>query len=190
MSLRLVKAMTSVEQEDEHHLGRMLVLLRSADLRKRTPESKQRAVEGITKLAKLDFVLRYPTYLERALRRIGADTKQINVTDRERFSIETKMVRFKYGPWDHRYRRWLALLNARDLVTLDIDGNTINIGLTERGRTVADFFRQDPSFNDLTRRSDVVAKTFGAMTGTKLKEFVYDSFPEIIDLKWGAEIAS
>ena len=59
MSLRLVKAVAETENLDDFHLGRLLVLLGSADLRKNTPLTKAKAVEGITKLAKLDFLLRY-----------------------------------------------------------------------------------------------------------------------------------
>jgi hypothetical protein len=71
MSLRLVKAVAETENLDDFHLGRLLVLLGSADARKSTPLTKAKAVEGITKLAKLDFLLRYPTCLGRALQELG-----------------------------------------------------------------------------------------------------------------------
>ena len=100
MSLRLVKAVAETENLDDFHLGRLLVLLGSADARKSTPVTKAKAVEGITKLAKLDFLLRYPTCLERALKELGRDPGEANVQARERTSIEAKMVRFRYGPWD------------------------------------------------------------------------------------------
>jgi hypothetical protein len=61
MSLRLVQAVADSENRDDLHLSRLLVLLGSADARKTTPATKAKAVEGITKLAKLDFLLRYPT---------------------------------------------------------------------------------------------------------------------------------
>src|ERR1700687_705743 len=73
MSLRLVKAVAETENLDDFHLGRLLVLLGSADARRNTAATKPKAVEGITKLAKLDFLLRYPTCLERALAKLGRD---------------------------------------------------------------------------------------------------------------------
>ncbi len=48
-----------LEGDDALHLGRILVLLRAFSGR-----SGNYPVEGLTKLAKLDFLLRYPTYLE------------------------------------------------------------------------------------------------------------------------------
>ena len=189
MSLRLVKAVAETESLDDFHLGRLLILLRSSDLRKTTPETKAKAVEGITKLAKLDFLLRYPTCLERALHYVNKDPDQAEVKPRERTSIESKMIRFRYGPWDPRYRRWLGLLSARGLVHVKVQGKTVQIGLTEVGRNLADVFRDDPLYSDLKRRSDVIAKTFGSLPATRLKDFVYDVIPEITSLKWGEEIA-
>lgn len=188
MSLRLVKAVAETENLDDFHLGRLLVLLGSADERKSTPLTKAKAVEGITKLAKLDFLLRYPTCLERALKELGREPGQADVQPRERTSIEAKMVRFRYGPWDARYRRWLGLLAARGLVTLAVQGNTVQIGLSDAGRALAARFRTDPLYADLTRRADVVMKAVGSMSATRLKEFVYQAVPEIVDMKWGEEI--
>lgn len=188
MSLRLVRAVAETENLDDFHLGRLLVLLGSADARKSTVITKARAIEGITKLAKLDFLLRYPTCLERALRKLGRDPWDANVQPRERTSIEAKMVRFRYGPWDARYRRWLGLLAARGLVTLGIEGRTVQIGLTDIGRVLAAQFREDPAFHELAHRADVVVKAVGPMSATRLKDFVYEAVPEIVDMKWGEEI--
>ena len=190
MSLRLVKAAAETENMDDFHLGRLLVLLRSSDIRRDTLETKAKAVEGITKLAKLDFLLRYPTCLERALGYVNKDPHAAEVKPRERTSIESKMIRFRYGPWDPRYRRWLGLLSARGLVQLRVSGNTVHIGLTDPGRALADLFRDDPLYDDVKRRSDVIAKTFGSLSATKLKNFVYDVVPEITNLKWGDEITT
>ena len=157
MSLRLVKAVAETENMDDFHLGRLLVLLRSSDLRRGTSETKAKAVEGITKLAKLDFLLRYPTCLEKALRYQTRDPALAEVVPRERTSIESKMIRFRYGPWDARYRRWLGLLVARGLLRVRLEGHTVQIGLTDAGRTLADQFRENELYADQTRRSDVIA---------------------------------
>lgn len=188
MSLRLIQAVAETENLDDFHLGRLLVLLASADARKSTPATKAKAVEGITKLAKLDFLLRYPTALERALIELGRDPADAKVQPRERSSIEAKMVRFRYGPWDARYRRWLGLLAARGLVILGLQGNAVQIGLSDAGRALATEFQADPLFADLARRADVVMKAVGPMSATRLKDFVYVAIPEIVDMKWGREI--
>ena len=64
MGLSVLKAAADAEKVDGLHLACLVVLLRSADKR---GKAGPKPVEGITKLAKLDFLLRYPVYLERAL---------------------------------------------------------------------------------------------------------------------------
>lgn len=188
MSFRVIKAISDTENLDDLHLGRLLVLLWSADSRKSTPATKAKAIEGITKLAKLDFLLRYPTCLERTLKALGKDPSLADVQLRERVSVEAKMIRFRYGPWDARYRRWLGLLAAKGLVNLHLTGRTVHIGLTDRGREIAARFKEDSTFADLAHRSDVVIKHVGGMSATRLKDFVYETISEIVDMKWGEEI--
>lgn len=190
MSLRILKAAAETENTDDFHLGRLLVLIRGVDLRKKTAATKAKAVDGITKLAKLDFLLRYPTCLERALRHQQKDPALAEVAPRERTSIESKMVRFRYGPWDARYRRWLGLLVARGLIRVGLEGHTVQIGLTDPGRELADRFRASELYADQTRRSNVIAKEFGGYSSTGLKDFVYQAIPEITDMKWGEEITT
>jgi hypothetical protein len=188
MSLRLVKAAADSENGDDLHLARLLLLLGSADARKKTAINKARAVEGITKLAKMDFLLRYPTCLERAMAVLDKSPEDVAVQDRERTSIETKMIRFRYGPWDARYRRWLGLLSSRGLLRLAMEGNTVVIGLTDVGRALAGSLKSTPLFAELARRSDITVDAVGSMSATRLKNFVYEAIPEITDMKWGEEI--
>jgi hypothetical protein len=188
MSLRLVRALAETENLDSLHVTRLLVLLGSADAKKRSSITKAQAVEGITKLAKLDFFLRYPTYLERALTVLGSSPRLAKVESRERTSIETKMIRFRYGPWDNRYRRWLGLLHARGLVSVGLQGKTVMIGLTDAGRNLSAEIRDAEPFRDLVERSELILKTLGTMSGTKLKNFVYDVVPELSAMRWGEEI--
>ena len=185
MSLSVLKAAADAENGDGLHLARLVVLLRSADKR---GKGRPKPVEGITKLAKLDFLLRYPVYLERALTALNKSPGEAAVLPRERTTVETKMIRFRYGPWDGRYRRWLSLLSSRGLITLSLSGRRIEIGLTDRGRILADDLATRPAFADFATRGAVVMKAVGAMPATKLKDFIYDIVPEITGMKWGAEI--
>jgi len=187
VSLSVLKAAADAENADGLHLARLLVLLRSADKR---GKGAAKPVEGITKLAKLDFLLRYPVYLERALTALDKSPADAAVLPRERTTVETKMIRFRYGPWDGRYRRWLSLLSSRGLITLSLSGRKIEIGLTDRGRAIADELAIRPAFQDFATRGAVVMKAVGAMSATKLKDFVYEIVPEITGMKWGAEIGA
>lgn len=184
MNLGLARAVAKAENTDDLHLARLLVLLQSADKRR-----GKKTVEGIMKLAKLDFLLRYPNCLERVLAVTGGDVEAADVQPYERTTIETKMIRFKYGPWDDRYRRWIGLLVAKGLVTTYVEGKTVHVGLTDKGREIAREISGLEEFHDLNSRSDLVIKAVGRMPATKLKEFIYETFPELLTMKWGDQIS-
>jgi hypothetical protein len=183
MNLRLVRAIARAENADDLHLARLLILLQAVD------QGKGETVEGIVKLAKLDFLLRYPNCLERALRARRIDPATAGIRDYERETIETKMTRFRYGPWDDRYRRWIGLLVAKGLVMTYVKGRTVHIELQERGREVAAQLSEREEFADLSLRSRLVVKAVGGLSATKLMEFIYEIFPEITDMKWGEQIS-
>jgi hypothetical protein len=183
MSLYLVRAVARAEAEDSLHLGRLLILLRAFDA------GRGKSVEGITKLAKLDFLLRYPACLERALLARRKDPARAEVQPQERTSIESKMIRFRYGPWDGRYRRWIGLLMSRGLAETFIVGNTVHVRLTQTGRSVAAELSEHSDFRLLDTRSELIVQAVGAFSATKIKNFVYEVFPELSSMKWGEEIA-
>lgn len=182
MSLRLIKAATLAENADELHLARLLLLLNQADKR------SAKAIEGIMKLAKLDFLLRYPNCLERLLKAKNKKLDKAQILPHERTSIESKMIRFRYGPWDERYRRWLGLLVARGLAITYLKGRTIFIELTEKGKETVEKLIQIEEYKILDVRSDEIFKTVGGESATKLKDLIYKTFPEIINMKWGEDI--
>lgn len=185
MSLELIKAVSRAENTDELHLSRLLLLLSAKDKR----SAKIRTVEGITKLAKFDFLLRYPNCLERALVADRKNPAQANIQPYERTTIETKMIRFRYGPWDKRYRRWISLLVARGLATTFVKGRTVHIGLTDRGRQVAQELAQMDDFLAISQRSELIIKYFNKYSATNIKNFIYEVFPELENMKWGDEIS-
>jgi hypothetical protein len=181
VSLRLVRVAASIEQNDDFHLARLLLLLDSASGKTRKP------IQGIMKLAKLDFLLRYPNALARVQQWLGV-TNVDSPLEEEINTVEAKMIRFRYGPWDDRYRKWIGLLTAKGLVTAHLEGRTVNVALTEQGQQIARQFAAREEFKVLANRSRSVTKAVGSFSSTKLKDFVYEVFPEIIDMRWGRNI--
>lgn len=185
MALELARALAATEREDDLHIARLLLLLAGHSGNR----EKNKPMEGLMKLAKLDFLLRYPNCLERALAASQITPSEAEVSAFERTTIESKMIRFRYGPWDHRYRRWVALMAARNLVEVGVAGKTVQLWLTPAGYDVADMLTVDTALATMAKRAAIVAKRFGSKSGTGLKDFVYETFPELADMKWGEEIA-
>ena len=182
MSLDLVEIVTALDQDEDVHLARIVVLLKAFS----RPDAP--AIEGITKLAKLDFLLRYPSCLEKALIARGVSARNIPVDDFERLTIEARMIRYRYGPWDHRYRRFLNILVARRLAAVRTDGRTIQIHLTPRGSDLAEKLIESPGFARVYERAILLSKHLN-LKARALMEFIYEQFPELSSLEFNEGIA-
>jgi len=173
----LIETIATLDETPELHAARLLVLIHSF-----AGEDGDEAIEGLTKLAKLDFLLRYPVMLQRALEARGRSSRDVGLVDHEQFSVETEMGRYRFGPWDHRYREILNTLIAKGLVTVTIEGRTVVIIQTPNGRRVAQQFAEDPQFEPYIRRSKLLKRHFD-LQATNLMRFIYDTFPEIVSLR-------
>ncbi len=185
MSLRIIDATIDTEQSDQLHEVRLLLLLRHA------ADRGQGTIEGITKLAKIDFLLRYPLYFQRLVDRLNRARKRkiiVPMQDYETETVESKMIRFRYGPWDPRYRRWIGILVAKGLADTYLQGKTVHVRLTDRGIELASYLATLNEFHDLDVRSRLIDKTVGSKSGSWLKETIYDVVPELSGMPWGEEI--
>jgi hypothetical protein len=144
-----------------------------------------RALEGRTKLAKLDFFLRYPQYLKRALekRAPGAGDLMGDVPQ----NIDSRMVRYRYGPWDPSYFAVLGRLIGKGLVIPHPFARGIGYRVTEKGRETAAAIAAEPAWQDTWAQTGLLRKFFD-LTGTTLKSFVYETFPEVAGAEWGNKL--
>lgn len=173
----LVETIAELDNQPDLHTARILILLSAFS------ENEQSAsVEGLTKLAKLDFLLRYPVMLERALTARRHSTRDLHIEDHERLSVESQMVRYRFGPWDHRYREFLNILIGKNLITVSIEGRTVVISLTESGRTLASELKLNTNFQDYARRAVLLKRHFD-LQATALMKFIYETFPEVVSLR-------
>jgi hypothetical protein len=183
VSGEIVPLLASLEEDPALPQARLLLLLdafagpRGAD-----------HINGLTKLAKLDFLLRYPTYMERALFAAGRNGTHVDVQDHERTSVESAMVRYRYGPWDFRYRHLVDLLVCRGLAWAAVNGRTVQIGVTKEGRTAAWELTTTEEFAEIRRRAGLLPGPFRTMGATRLKDFIYTVFPEIVTMRLGEPI--
>lgn len=119
----LVDTLAELDGDPHLHAARLLVLISAF-----VGTDDGTVVEGLTKLAKLDLLLRYPVMLDRALAAKGRPAGDVHLQDHERLSVESEMVRYRFGPWDHRYREFLNILVAKSLVTVTVEGRKVVVG--------------------------------------------------------------
>lgn len=141
-------------------------------------------IVGRTKLAKLDFFVRYPDYLLKAAEIEGKQTvvQEIKQIMKSNPTIESYMIRYKYGPWDQKYYLVLAYLSGKKLIEVQRQGNMDSFLLTETGADLASDLIEQPEFHLLSDRCRIVKKLFGDVSGTKIKDFIYRHFPEVVQM--------
>lgn len=166
--------------KNEAHLARLLILINILT------DKGNKPIKGITKLVKLDFLLRYPNFLKRALTKI---TTQIDYESSifEYENIESYMIRFLYGPWDDKYRSYLNVLYAKNLIIIYKEKNATNINITDDGVNLSNKLIEIDTFSLLVYRSKLIKKYFDK-SGTWLKRFIYKHFPEIKNMEYGEVI--
>ena len=157
----------------EMHAARLLLLLRLA--------GRKNKVDGLTKLAKLDFFVRYPQFFERV--------SSIDSSGELR-SGDAGMVRHHYGPWDPRYYDVLSYLESRGLLRVTRKQGAFSFLLTDIGVEVADTLSSSEVFMPQAEQIRAVGKAFGTKSGSWLKNHIYSEFAaEIEDLPLGSEIS-
>jgi len=183
MSLRIIRTAVAAERESALHEARLLLLLRHASSR------TEPSIAGITKLAKQDFLLRYPKYFARLLANTRSNPPKLAAEPHEFDTVESKMIRFRYGPWDPRYRGWIGILVGKGLATTYLKGRTVHVAITDKGKDVAAVLAAREEFSTLDARSRQVDRATAKFSGTKLKDLVYEAVPELQALAWGQEIS-
>lgn len=148
----------------EFHAARLLLLILLCGVAGR--------IEGLTKMAKLDFFSRYPDFFEAAA---GERSKEAPVAE-PTAAVESAMVRHHYGPWDKRYYHVLAHLEAKQLIKVSKVKKTYVIALTDLGKDRAKRLAEKASFAPLVARMREIKKVFGSRTGSALKNMIYNLF--------------
>jgi DNA-binding PadR family transcriptional regulator len=162
----------------EFHAARMLLLIRLCGTKDQTGLPK---IAGLTKMAKLDFFVRYPRFFDRI-------TAYLRKAQGTLPNVESSMVRHHYGPWDKRYYHVLAYLESKELISVDKSGSTFFFSLTPLGQEVAEALRNKQSFKGLVRQMKAVKKVLGPKTGSSLKKLIYEAFQKEVAEKELGEV--
>ena len=171
------------------HASRLLFLLYFAG-------GTANEIEGRTKLVKMDFLIRYPTYLVEATRimnqqRRGQKTwKPITPDIQPVARPESRMIRFKYGPWDPRYYDVFAYLVAKDFIEIRPGKKQADsFRLTDKGKEAVQEL-EGSEFEEIIKRCKLVYRLFGRSAGTTIKQFIYNYFTNLMNKPLGAELTA
>ena len=157
----------TADQVTEFHAARLLLLLFVCGIKNK--------IHGLTKLAKLDFFVRYPEFFQRAAKHLEKETASAETAAE---GVESAMVRHHYGPWDARYYQILAFLEGRELISVEKDDKAFIFALIDKGLGLAKKLSADSSYQDICTHMKAVKKLLGNKSGDVLKKLVYELFDE------------
>lgn len=168
-----------------YHQGRVLLLIDAM-------AGKQGMLDGLTKLAKLDFLLRYPVFLRQLadsgrVRGLVLDSETAPTRDEER-AVESRMIRYKYGPWDDRYYGIIGALIGRGLVEYVPGHGRVALRPTQGGHAIATVLASDPAWTRTAARCALLRRAFARTSGNALKDLIYQELPDVVDRPHRMEI--
>jgi len=165
----------------EFHAARLLLLIRLCGAKPQGGGLPR--IDGLTKMAKLDFFVRYPQFFDQIAARPRKEQSTLP-------NVESSMVRHHYGPWDKRYYHVLAYLESKRLISVERSGSSFVFSLTAQGQEAAEALSKKGAFDGLVRQMKAVKKVFGSKTGSKLKKLIYEAFQEEVAEKELGEVIS
>lgn len=174
-----------------YHGARLLLVIARCGKPRKSEGRTLPGIVGRTLLAKLDFFVRYPSYLRKASEILNKQRLTANLQAtamKEMETVESRMVRYRYGPWDHVYYPALAYLLGKRLIEIQKAPGAETFRLTARGERLAGELGSNEDFRDLTERAEAAYHLFNSYSGNCLKEFIYAYFPEVVNRQIGERI--
>ena len=164
-----------------YHQARVLLLVTAVA----STSGHARKLDGLTKLAKLDFLARYPIYASQILDDLHDHDARLHLPLDETegdVNVEAPMIRYKYGPWDDRYYMIIGALVGRGLVKY-VRGRKGNVALvpTPMGKAEAASLAASMEWGITADRCRAVAEASQGLTGNALKDLIYSRLPKLMD---------
>ncbi|GAA4181169.1 hypothetical protein GCM10022252_05100 [Streptosporangium oxazolinicum] len=173
--------LTLLREDLAYHQARVLLLVSAVC------ELKEHGhkLDGMTKLAKLDFLLRYPALAPDVLDRLDAADPRLHLSMAEvsaRTSVEAPMTRYKYGPWDDRYYAVLGALVGRGLIRYTrARKGSVAVVPTATGRHLAAELASGEQWRVIADRGAAIAEASSGLTGSTLKDLIYERLADLMD---------
>ncbi|MGA1813103.1 hypothetical protein VH571_12030 [Frondihabitans sp. 4ASC-45] len=177
----IAEHLAALQEDLAYHQTRVLLLVAAVS----STDGHARKLDGLTKLAKLDFLTRYPGLASVVLPSLSTKHDRMHITETEALKptdVEDPMIRYKYGPWDDRYYPVIGSLVGRSLVKY-VRGRQGSVALapTPAGRKLAAEVATLPQWRTVQARCEAIAEASAGLTGNALKELIYQRLADLMD---------
>lgn len=176
-----ITELAMLREDLAYHQARVLLLVTATAAER----GHARKLDGLTKLAKLDFLVRYPALAAEVLDSLDINDRRLHLDDdaiRHPTAVEAPMTRYKYGPWDDRYYAVIGALVGRGLLKY-AKGRVGSVALvpTAAGRQLAGRMATTAEWSETADRSQAVAEASVGLTGNALKDLIYQRLADLMD---------
>jgi hypothetical protein len=155
------------------HVARVLLLV-----------GQFKKIDGLTKIAKLDFLLRYPALTVALCNNLGIPAPDpVLPTEEESLAVETRMIRYKYGPWDDRYYPIIGAIVGMGLATTAHGKGSVVLVATDQTDRICEELNAKPEWRRTALRTQFLAEHFDR-SGSELKSLIYQNLPSAMDRPW------
>lgn len=181
MTRRSPEVLRAMVDDLAYHQGRVLLLVRAVA----EQPGNAGKLDGLTKLAKLDFLVRYPALAPVVLDELGQTDPGLHLDAAdlsEPTVVSDPMTRYKYGPWDDKYYPIIGALISRGLLRY-ARGRKGSVALvpTPKGRSLAEDLASDGAWHGVDDQCRAVARASAGMTGNALKVRIYERLADLMD---------
>lgn len=162
MSMSLIEQIIILDEQDELHIIRVLILVYTL-----IGSKNDKTTIELTKLAKMDFLLRYPSALDSALTSLNKN-KNLNITEAEKNNIETNILSFRFSPWSSDFRRLMVLLNAKSLLRWERREKSLDIYKTPIGLKLYQELLNFDEFKSMIQQAKAIKTNISTLSTIKL----------------------
>lgn len=177
LSIEDVDTYVALKDDLAYHQARVMLLIDAVS----STDGHAKKLDGLTKLAKLDFLTRYPAVASTVLDKISPTDPRLHLPVDDA-PVEAPMIRYKYGPWDDRYYAIIGALVGRGLVRYAAarKGN-VALAPTAAGRKLAAGLALTREWSEIADRCKAIAEGSQNLTGNALKDLIYARLPALMD---------
>lgn len=170
-----------LREDHAYHQARVLLLATAVS----TTKGHAGKLDGLTKLAKLDFLLRYPALAAEVLDRLDHADPRLHLYESDLAApteVEAPMMRYKYGPWDDRYYAVIGALIGRGLLRYTAARKgSVAVAPTKAGRRLAAELGASSRWAEVSNRSGAIAEASANLSGNALKDLIYERLADLMD---------
>lgn len=181
MSNLVAEHLEALREDLAYHQARVLLLVAAVA----AADGHNRKLDGLTKLAKLDFLTRYPALAPAVLDRLDPTDRRLHIDYDDGLAstdVESPMTRYKYGPWDDRYYPIIGALVGRGLLKY-VKGRKGSVALTPTalGKKTAADIGSTVEWAETNDRCRAIADGSSGLNGTALKNLIYSNLATLMD---------